>query len=90
MAEKGQKENQGSPTRYPYEMVPVAFDIITTIIVETLSGALGEQSLFVKWRGWKILGGQFFLYWYCGGQFLKAPSLGAVNLAVKHLVVKKK
>ena len=71
-------------------MVPVAFDIITTIIVETLSGALGEQSLFVKWRGWKILGGQIFLYRYCVGQFLKPLSLGAVNLSLKHLVVKKK
>ena len=60
MAEKGQKEKQGSPTRCSYEMVPVAFDIITTIIVETISGALGEQSLFVKWRGWKILGGSIF------------------------------
>ena len=62
MAEKGQKEKQGSPTRCPYEMVPVAFDIITTIIVETLSGALGEQSLFIKWRGWTILGGSIFFY----------------------------
>ena len=91
MAEIGQKEKQGSPTRCPYEMVPVAFDIITTIIVETISGALGEQSLFVKWRGWTILRGvNFFLYRYCGGQFLKPPSLGAGNLSLIHLVVKKK
>jgi hypothetical protein len=29
------------------------------------------------------------LYRYCGGQFLKPLSLGAVNLSLKHLVVKK-
>jgi hypothetical protein len=39
---------------------------------------------------WKILGEvNFFLYRYCGGQFLKPLSLGAVNLSLKHLVVKK-
>jgi hypothetical protein len=31
-----------------------------------------------------------FLYRYCGGQFLKPLSLGAVNLSLKHLVVKEK
>jgi hypothetical protein len=53
---------------------------------------LREQSLFIRWRGWKILGEgvKFFLYRYCGGQFLKPLSLGAVNLSLKHLVVKKK
>ena len=34
-------------------------------------------------------GVNFFLYRYCGGQFLKPLSLGAVNLFLKHLVVKK-
>ena len=38
-----------------------------------------------------MLGGSnFFLYRYSGGQFLKPLSLGAVNLSIKHLVVKKK
>jgi hypothetical protein len=27
---------------------------------------------------------------YCGGQFLKPLSLGAVNLSLKHMVVRKK
>ena len=35
-------------------------------------------------------GVNFFLYRYYGGQFLKRLSLGAVNLSLKHLVVKKK
>jgi hypothetical protein len=35
-------------------------------------------------------GQQKKLYRYCGGQFLKPLSLGAVNLSLKHLVVKKK
>jgi hypothetical protein len=44
-----------------------------------------------RWRDWKILmGATFFLYRYCGGQFLKPLRLGAVNLYLKHLVVKKK
>jgi hypothetical protein len=30
------------------------------------------------------------LYRYCGDQFLKPLSLGAFNLSLKHLVVKKK
>ena len=34
-------------------------------------------------------GSNFFLYRYCGGQFLKPLSLGAVNLSLKQLVVKK-
>ena len=52
---------------------------------------LREQSIFIRWRGWTILGGSnLFLYRYCGGQFLKPLSLGAVNLSLKHLVVKKK
>ena len=37
-----------------------------------------------------LRGVKFFLYRYCGGQFLKPLSLGAVNLSLKHLVVKKK
>ena len=37
-----------------------------------------------------MLGGlKLFLYRYCGGRFLKPLSLGAVNLSLKHLVVKK-
>jgi hypothetical protein len=49
-----------------------------------------EQSLFIRWRGWTILGEvNFVLNRYCGGQFLKPLSLGAVNLSLKHLVVKK-
>jgi hypothetical protein len=50
-----------------------------------------EQSLFIRWSVWTILGGSTIcLYRYCGGQFLKPLSLGAVNLSLKHLVVKKK
>ena len=42
-------------------------------------------------EGLKILrGGQKKLYKYCEDQFLKPLSLGAVNLSLKHLVVKKK
>jgi hypothetical protein len=52
---------------------------------------LREQSLFIRWRGWKMLEGvNKKLYRYCGGQFLKPLSLGAVNLSLKYLVVKKK
>ena len=35
-------------------------------------------------------GGHKKLYRYCGDQFLKPLSLGAFNLSLKHLVVKKK
>ena len=50
------------------------------------------QSLENSHYCWKSLGEgvKFFLYRYCGGQFLKPLSLGAVNLSLKHLVVKKK
>jgi hypothetical protein len=55
------------------------------LFFRTRRAKLREQSLFIRWRGWTILGGSiFFLYRYCGGQFLKPLSLGAVNLSLKH------
>ena len=68
----------------------VPFNFIPTFF-RTRRAKFREQSLFIWWRGWTILGRSVnFLYRYCGGQFLKPLSLGAVNLSLKHLVVKKR
>jgi hypothetical protein len=50
-----------------------------------------EQSLFIRWRGWKILGGSNkFVYRYCGGQFLKPLQLRGGQFILKTFGCEKK